>query len=144
MNGVLVSPLRRIPTPGGDIFHALKDSDPGYAGFGEAYFTTVNHGAVKGWKRHHVMVSNLIVPCGAVRFVIGPGPGEFEAFDLSASEPGQYQRLTIQPGLWMAFAGLSAGLNLVLNAASIRHDPLEAETCPIDTFPWPWPFPEGP
>ena len=139
MNGVLVSPLRRIPTAGGDVLHALKDLDPGYTGFGEAYFTTVDHGAVKGWKRHRAMVMNLVVPCGAVRFVVGSEAGAFEAFDLAAGDPALYRRLTVQPGLWTAFCGLSAGLNLVLNVASIRHDPQEADTCPLETFPWPWP-----
>lgn len=38
MEGVKLYPLKQIMVPKGDIFHALKSTDEGYAGFGEAYF----------------------------------------------------------------------------------------------------------
>jgi dTDP-4-dehydrorhamnose 3,5-epimerase len=43
-----------------------------------------------------------------------------------------YQRLTLPPNLWFAFQGRSAGLNLMLNLASIPHDPDESDTRPLD------------
>ena len=49
---VVLTPLKIIENPAGNILHAMKASDQGYAGFGEAYFSTVNHSAVKGWKKH--------------------------------------------------------------------------------------------
>lgn len=139
LKGVTLTPLRRIRTPGGDVLHALKDVDPGFAGFGEAYFTTIEAGAVKGWKRHRRMVMNLVVPSGAVRFVIHDQDvvdeeDAFQTIDLSPDGPDSYARLSVQPGLWMAFAGLGSGLNLVLNLASIRHDPEEADNQPLDAF----------
>ena len=70
ITGVLQTPLKMIDVPGGDVLRAMKRSDLGYLGFGEAYFSTVELGAVKAWKRHRKMVLNLIVPIGAVRFVI--------------------------------------------------------------------------
>ena len=36
MEGVAVHPLKHIVVPKGDIYHALKSTDEGYAGFGEA------------------------------------------------------------------------------------------------------------
>jgi dTDP-4-dehydrorhamnose 3,5-epimerase len=139
LKGVTLTPLQRIRTPGGDVLHALKDVDPGYSGFGEAYFTTIEAGAVKGWKRHRRMVMNLVVPSGAVRFVIHDqdgvaGEDAFQTVVLSPDGPESYARLTVQPGLWVAFAGLGSGLNLVLNLASIRHDPDEADDRPLDAF----------
>ena len=44
---ILITPLRRIETTGGDVLHAMKHSDEGSAGFGEAYFSWVSGGAVK-------------------------------------------------------------------------------------------------
>ena len=41
-----------------------------------------------------------------------------------------YQRLTVPPGIWVAFSGEGPGENIVLNIASIPHDPVEAETLP--------------
>lgn len=139
MRGVERSPLRRIPTPGGDVLHALKEGDAGFAGFGEAYLTTIEHGARKGWKRHNRMVMNLVVAHGHVRFVVHDAEGgRSEAFELSPNEPERHARLTVQPGLWMGFQGLGEGLNVILNVASIRHDPTEADNRPPDFFADAW------
>lgn len=143
---ILLTPLRRIVVPRGDVFHAIKASAPGFAGFGEAYFTTVETGAVKGWKRHREMTMNLIVPAGAVEFVLFDGEprgaGEFRSITLSPASDESYQRLTVPPGLWMAFAGRgedeNGDLNLVLNFASIEHRPEEADNRPLEDLPWNW------
>lgn len=139
MRGVERHALRRIPTPGGDVFHAVKDGDAGFAGFGEAYLTGIEHGARKGWKRHSRMVMNLVVAHGRVRFVVhDEASGESEAFDLSPDHGDSHARLSVQPGLWMAFEGLAPGLNVVLNVASIRHDPTEADNRPFDALAGAW------
>ena len=128
--------LRRITVPNGDVFHALRHDDRDYAGFGEAYFTTIAYGAVKGWRRHTRMVMNLLVPAGRVRFVVMEN-GNPAVHDL-APEPASYGRLTVPPGCWLAFQGLGPSVNLILNIASIGHDPDEAETRPLDAFAWDW------
>lgn len=143
MAAPILTPLRRISTAGGDVFHAMKSGDEGFAGFGEAYFTTISAGAVKGWKRHREMTMNLVVPCGRVSFVVHDeaisGEAAFREFELSPDHPGLYARLTVPPGLWMAFRGMGEGLNIVLNLASILHDPAEADNVPIEHFPWLFP-----
>ena len=138
MEGVLFTPLRRIPTPGGDVRHGLKASDVSFAGFGEAYFSSVEGGAVKGWKRHTRMTLNLVVPVGEVRFLVRSDAGEARAYQLSPDRAESYGRLTVAPRLWMAFGGVGGGLNLLLNVASIEHDPTEAENRPVDAMPWSW------
>jgi dTDP-4-dehydrorhamnose 3,5-epimerase len=45
--------------------------------------------------------------------------------------PANYQRLTVPPGVWMAFKGQSQGLNMLLNIGSIPHDPAEADNLPL-------------
>ena len=130
---ILVTPLKQIFHPKGDVFHALKQSSPGYAGFGEAYFTTVHCDEVKGWKKHTKMQMNLVVPVGKVRFYLhDESSGETTHYELGV---GNYARLTVPAGYWMAFAGLEQNLNLVLNLASIEHDPAEAINVPLDTYP---------
>ena len=52
IDGVLLTPLKVIDVPGGDVLHGMKSSDSGYLDFGEAYFSEVEPGAVKAWKRH--------------------------------------------------------------------------------------------
>ena len=46
-----VTPLKQIFHPKGDVYHALKASDNTFVGFGEVYFTTINQGETKGWKK---------------------------------------------------------------------------------------------
>mgnify|MGYP000299710824 FL=1 len=114
MEGVTVHPLKHIVVPKGDIYHALKSTDEGYVGFGEAYFSQIEHGAAKGWKRHNCMTLNLVVPVGAVKFVIyddregSPTRGQFEEIILSPESC--YQRLTVAPRTTrMAFYGRGGG-----------------------------------
>ena len=133
LEGVSITPLKKIHHPKGDVYHALKCTDDSFAEFGEAYFTTVHHGDLKGWKQHTKMVMNLVVPVGEVGFHFYNQSTSKGAFvKVGASN---YVRLTVQPGVWMAFEGMANDLNLVLNIASIPHDPNEAINVAIDSFP---------
>ena len=139
--GVMVTPQKRISHPKGDILHALKKSGPGYVGFGEAYFSTVHHNVIKGWKRHHRVTLNLVVPVGLVRFVVyddrhdSPTKGTF--LDVLVGDQ-HYSRLTVAPGLWVAFQGKGSELNLLLNIADEEHDPAEAENIDLNEIPFEW------
>lgn len=141
MDQVKLVPLQQIHNPKGDVLHGIKSSDATFSGFGEAYFSSIKYQEVKGWKKHHKMVLNLIVPVGAIQFVIyddrdnSPSNGEFKSIVLSLDN---YQRLTIPPGLWVAFRGIGVSNNLLLNVASIEHDASEAENLPLDIFDYHW------
>lgn len=130
MEGVTLHPLKHIIVPKGDIYHALKVTDEGYEGFGEAYFSQIEHGKAKGWKRHNRMTLNLIVPVGAIKFVIYDDRegsltyGQFE--EITLSPDSNYQRLTLAPGLWMAFYGVSEGTSMLMDIIPEPHDPTEA------------------
>jgi len=141
ISDLIVTPLKRIENPKGDIFHALKCSEAGFFGFGEAYFSSVIFNEIKGWKKHKKMVLNLIVASGAVRFVIFDDRENSKSFghyyEITLSE-GNYSRLTVPAGLWMAFQGIGIKLNLLLNIASIEHDPLEAQTVNLEHFNYDW------
>ena len=128
IDGVMLTPLRIIPSQKGDVLHGMKSQDPGFFGFGEAYFSTVMPGVVKGWKRHKRMILNLVVPAGEISFSLldrrASLPGLMRTVTLG---PNNYCRLTIPPNIWVSFVGRSSGLNLLLNVANITHDPEEAE-----------------
>ena len=133
MDGVTLTPLKQITHPKGDIFHAMKASDDGFSGFGEAYFSTVNQGEVKGWKKHTEMTLNLVVVIGEIEFVVYDD-NRFYGVKLSKNN---YQRLTVEPGLWLAFRGVSVE-NMLLNLASIEHNANESENVDLDTFNCNW------
>ena len=79
------------------------------------------------------MTLNLIVVIGEIRFVIYDGR-TFFSVTLSINN---YQRLSVSPGLWVAFKGLSAN-NMLLNLASIEHMPSESNNMALDVFDYDW------
>lgn len=132
IQGVSLHSLKQINVPNGDLWHAFKATDEGFVGFGEAYFTQVKPHAVKGWKRHNKYVLNLVVIVGAIKFVIyddregSPTKGQFEEFVLSPND--NYQRLTVAPGLWMAFAGADpTKTSMLIDLIPEVHDPSEGD-----------------
>jgi len=133
MDGVTLTPLKKITHPKGSVFHAMKASDDGFCGFGEAYFSTVNKSDIKGWKKHSEMILNLVVVTGEIEFVVYDGS---DFFNVKLSKDN-YQRLTIKPNLWLAFIGLGDE-NILLNLASIEHNPNESESEKLDTFNYDW------
>jgi dTDP-4-dehydrorhamnose 3,5-epimerase len=133
LDGVILTRLKQIYNPKGDIFHAMKKSDKGFAGFGEAYFSTVKSGEIKGWKKHEEMTLNLIVIRGEIEFVTYDGDN---FFNVKLSKKN-YQRLTVKPHLWLAFRGLGDE-NILLNLASIEHSKNESESTDIGTFNYNW------
>lgn len=140
MEGVTLHPLKHIIVPKGDIFHALKSTDEGYAGFGEAYFSQIEQGEAKGWKRHNRMILNLVVPFGAVKFVIyddregSDTQGQF--YEVVLSPEDNYQRLTVAPGLWMAFYGVGEGRSMLMDIIPEPHDPSEADRKDLSEIPY--------
>lgn len=133
MDGVTLTPLKKITHPKGDVFHAMKASDDGFCGFGEAYFSTVNMGYIKGWKKHSEMTLNLVVVTGEIEFVVYDGDS---FFNVKLSKDN-YQRLTIKPNLWLAFRGIGDE-NILLNLASIEHNSNESENEKLDDFDYNW------
>ena len=127
---VLLTPLKRIKHPKGDVFYGMKKSDVGFSGFGEAYFSTINFEDIKPWKKHLEMTLNFVVPVGEIRFVIYDDRNESTTkgnfFDVVLGE-NNYQRITIPPGVWVAFSGVGNKYNLLLNLANLEHDPNEIE-----------------
>lgn len=141
IEGVLLTPLKKIAHPKGDILHGMKKSDQGFVAFGEAYFTKVKFGETKGWNRHKRMTLNLIVPVGKVIFVIydnrekSKTKGDFLSVEISVDA---YQRLTVPPGVWLAFRGISDGINLILDVTDMEHDPYEVERLNLEQIEYNW------
>ena len=128
---VIITPLSIIKGEKGDIYKVLTSAETGFNGFGEAYFSTIYFGEIKGWKKHSKMLLNITVPIGHIRFYIYDDRTASKSFDIQmqvdiSQSSINYKRLTIPPGLWVAFEGIGNPTNLLLNIANIIHDPSEA------------------
>jgi len=139
LSDILVTPLSRIRTEGGDVLHAMKNTDNGFAKFGEAYFSEINFGEIKAWKRHVKMTLNLIVPSGSVKFVfLAMDYKKISAHRIEEIGDERYVRITVPPGIWFGFQGLTKPRSLVLNVASEPHDPNEVERLSKEDINFSW------
>ena len=136
---IVVTHLDVIDTPSGNVMHGMKETSAGYAGFGEAYFSQVDKGAIKAWKRHKKMTLNLVVPVGKIKFVL------FDDREVSNTQfqeviisKDNYCRLTLPPMVWMGFQGLSNGRSMLLNIANIEHDLSEVDRLEIEKINYDW------
>jgi dTDP-4-dehydrorhamnose 3,5-epimerase len=141
IDGLIKTDLNIIRNADGDIYHGLKEVDPGFVGFGEAYFSTIKHCSIKAWKKHLDMTMNFIVPVGRIGIAIyddrvdSRTNGVFNSYILS---PKAYFRLTIPPLLWVGFKGLSDSDSFLLNIANITHNPNEVVHKTIDEIKFNW------
>lgn len=135
MDKIIVTPLKQIFHPKGDIYHAMKKSDDGFEGFGEAYFSTINKNEIKGWKKHTLMTLNLVVPIGEIEFVVYNEENK-EFFSIKLSQ-NNYKRLTVKPNVWVAFRGIGEH-NILLNLASIEHNPSESVNIELEEIVYAW------
>ena len=122
---IQVTPLKKISSNGGEVWHALKATERSFNGFGEAYFSWVEYKEIKAWKHHLKMTMNLVVPSGRVRFVFC----DLLCDDFREECIGAefYARVTVPPKIWFGFQGISVNPSLVLNLANLPHDPSEVE-----------------
>ena len=141
IDGVILSPQKIINTVGGNVLHVLKNQDKTFSGFGEAYFSFVNNGVVKGWKRHTKMIMNLVVPIGEIQFVIfddRKNSKTYKNYQKIILSIDNYCRLTIPPMLWIAFKGKGDQMNILLNVANIQHNANEVENKSLESIPFVW------
>ena len=143
IDGVVITPLKIINAVGGDVYHAMKCTDSVFSRFGEAYFSVVEAGAVKAWKRHRRMTMNLIVPIGAARFVMyddrvrSSTSGAYQEVILSRDN---YCRLTVPPLVWLGFQGVGEAQAMIHNIADVPHDPSEVDKKAVDEIEYSWGF----
>lgn len=143
IDGVHITPLRRIPDERGAVLHMLRADGEHFEAFGEIYFSLVYPGAVKGWHLHHEMTLNYAVPVGMVKLVCyddrAGSPTHGNLLEIHTGEL-DYALVTIPPGVWNGFKGVGTTTALVANCATIPHRADEIERLdPHDNhIPYDW------
>lgn len=143
IEGVFIEKLKKIEDSRGKVMHMLRCDSPLFNTFGEIYFSTVNGGIVKAWKKHLKMTQYFAVPVGKIKLVIyddrDNSSTKGQIYELELGEEN-YCLVKIPPMLWYGFKGISSIPALIANCADIPHDPNEIKTAdPSDlTFPYVW------
>jgi dTDP-4-dehydrorhamnose 3,5-epimerase len=148
IEGVRVTPLRRIADERGAVFHMLREDSEGFERFGEIYFSTVYPGVIKGWHQHLEMTLNYAVPVGMIKLVCyddregSPSRGAVQ--ELHVGELN-YALVTIPPLVWNGFKGTGTGTALVANCSTVPHRPDEIVRLDpfTDTIPYDWSLKHG-
>jgi dTDP-4-dehydrorhamnose 3,5-epimerase len=128
IEGVIVEKLKKIEDNRGSLMHMLRCDSPHFTVFGEIYFSYINCGAVKAWKKHMKMTQNFAVPAGNIKLVIYDdrenSSTKGKVYEIEIGEDN-YCLVTIPPMLWYGFKGISNSPSLIANCADIPHDPAE-------------------
>ena len=138
---IIYEKLKIINVNKGDVLRGLKSNEIAYNGFGELYFSEVNFGEIKAWKKHKKMIMNLIVPSGKVKFVFFDDrentliKKRFEEIIISKIN---YKRITVPPNIWFGFKGIGKENNLVVNLSNIEHSDDEVERKEINEINYKW------
>lgn len=148
IEGVLITPLRKIMDERGMINHMLKVTDNHFREFGEIYFSWVHPGAIKAWHLHSKMILNYAAPVGKIKLALydlrqdSPTRGNLMEIFMGQDD---YKLVTVPAGVANGFKGLGTTDSLVANCATMPHDP--AEITRIDPFtpdiPYDWNIKHG-
>ena len=148
IEGVAITPLKKIPDERGSIYHMLRCDSPVFQKFGEIYFSVVHPGAIKAWHIHKVMTLNYAVVKGKIKLVLYDSrPDSSTKGNLMEIFLGddQYALVTIPPGVFNGFKGVGTEDAIVANCTTHPHDSEEIER--LDPFtkdiPYTWDIKHG-
>lgn len=128
IDGVVITPLKKIPDERGLIMHMLREDDVVFKKFGEIYFSTAYPQVVKAWHLHKKMTLNYAVPIGMIKLVLfdarTSSKTKGELMEIFIGEHN-YQRVTIPPGVWNGYKTIGEKMALVANCATHPHEKSE-------------------
>ncbi|OGS24479.1 MAG: dTDP-4-dehydrorhamnose 3,5-epimerase [Elusimicrobia bacterium RIFOXYB2_FULL_50_12] len=147
INGIIVSPLEQIVDERGKVMHMLRSDSPLFINFGEIYFSLINPGAVKAWKRHLKMTQHFAVPIGKIKLVFfdqRPNSPTSGAIDIMEIGGDNYCLVKVPPMIWYGFSGIASIPSLIANCTDMAHDPAETERADINApfIPYKWKQPK--
>jgi len=135
IDGVYINELKQFVDERGKVMHMLRSDSSLFSRFGEIYFSAINPGVVKAWKKHSEMTQHIAVPVGRVRLVIYDDRRDSRTYgSLENIETGEnmYLLARIPPLVWYGFKNISQVTSLIANCTDLPHSPEEAEQ--IDYF----------
>lgn len=143
IKGVSIRKLMVFENELGGVKHMLKKQWPEFKEFGEIYFSTINPGIVKGWKKHDSTILNYTVPIGNVKVVIFDDNPESSTYkQVQEVELGESNHvlLTIPPNVWYSFGALNNEKAMICNLINIEHSEDQHHLLDLenDLIPFQW------
>lgn len=122
---VKITPLKILPDERGKVMHMLRSDSSIFKQFGEIYFSTIYHKAIKAWHLHKEATLNYACIKGKVRLVLfderkeSSTKGKYQEIILS---PENYFLVTIPPLIWNGFKGLDSSESIIANCLNLPHN----------------------
>ena len=140
---VLMEPLKILPASDGNVMHMLRADAPFFKEFGEIYFSWVNPGCLKGWKKHLRQTQHFVVPVGKIKLVLfddrkdSKTNQQIQEIEMS---PHDYHLVRVPKNIWYSFKAVSREPALIANCTDIPHDPKESIRLDISEsmIPYSW------
>ena len=128
IEGVIITPLKKIPDERGCIYHMLREDSPVYERFGEIYFSLIHPSVIKAWHYHTRMKLNYACIHGQIKLVLYDDREDSltrgNLMELFIGDEN-YVLVTIPARVWNGFKGIGTETAIVANCATILHDPNE-------------------
>ncbi|MBU0683932.1 MAG: dTDP-4-dehydrorhamnose 3,5-epimerase family protein [Candidatus Omnitrophica bacterium] len=143
---VFIRPLKVFSDSRGSVLHMVRRDNDFFNQFGEIYFSQINPGIIKGWKKHLKMTQYFAVPMGNVKWVLyderenSSTYGEIQEIFMGIDK---YRLVCIPPLVWYSFMALENKSALIANCTDIPHDPKEVIVTDIfdEKIPYKWELP---
>jgi len=135
IDGVFIKSLKVFADERGKVMHMLRSDDAFFKQFGEIYFSVVNPGIIKGWKKHSKMTQHFSVPVGNIKLVIydnredSSTKGKIQEIFIGAEN---YQLVRIPPLVWYSFKAVGDSFALIANCPDLPH--VDNEVVTVDLF----------
>lgn len=136
---VKVTPLKKIPDQRGCVRHFIRHDDEDFSRFGECYLTSVYKGVKKAWHGYPTKTIHYVVAKGMVQLALydsRKGGGSFREMETLFVGDDNYVRVTIPPGVFNGFKGLTDALIVVV--ASEPFSEKGIIRFPPDYFAYDW------
>lgn len=116
IDGVRVVPLDVIPDERGCVRHFIRSDDFDFERFGETYITEVYRGVTKAWHGYPAKRIHYCVVRGMVKLALYDSRSlspTFQQFSTVFVGEQNYARVTIPPGVFNGFKGLTDAIVVV-------------------------------
>ncbi|NBO79746.1 MAG: dTDP-4-dehydrorhamnose 3,5-epimerase [Actinobacteria bacterium] len=130
ISGLTITPLKTFRDHRGSVLHMMRSDSPLFSGFGEVYFSSIGHRAVKAWRRNHFATANFAVPVGSVELVAYDDRDDSATRDSKICimlDADNYHLVTIPPRVWYGFVGLAEVESLIVNLLNRPYDAAAAD-----------------
>ena len=145
IEGVAFAPRRIIPSGQGEVRHVLKCTDAEFSldqlPFGEAYLSILYPDLRKDWKLHTKSVSRLAVLQGTIEFAMydmRETSSTYKQFQRMTVGDDHYGLLIIPDGVAATWRNVTPGNTMILNVATLPHDPAESKIIPFEEIEFVW------